>query len=619
MPRRCSKNFSPKTNINIILSFVIIILFIFSSIPHSVSGDNGSGDIPLWLHEELGTDPEDPKSPGVYVMYDNGYRTLDYNTWDTYQEPGGTETKTIATERVVIRRGTELKIGGYKEGYAEIHPAVEGMTTLEIQEVEDGWQIQIPPDSSVGTYTFTLTQDDWTDELDIFVIYDPWTLDMPEDELKAYAYDEGSVRPEKEYIFTTGHTLHEGTLHPFGDDRQDMLDMYEFALSAVAGSKDTRESAARIVRVVAQRGEAIPSSMANQPIIRDASQILFGSGTTVLHGEEFEYTGLTLEDAEVLSRNGQTIEGIDGLTDEGNTMKINAWCDEVSWAKTALLRAIGIPSRVASVHPTEDTDLMGHFMVEVWFEESLYQSDWSDSGGGDGWYVLDADQWNAEWYVAEPTFWMPAGECFSSRSNYGRMAETLYKGEYKIYKIYVPGTGEIDHRDDLIDVTQHYIGDEELLLDYGELTKLKGRGGGDYFRVELENISRLSLESSPTVEAGLYVSKMSYPVIPIAFEGYPFSSQVESYVGDEVVLGNGTYYISIYAPKNGSPAVEGDFGEYTLTLEETPNLTPNFEEGEIVEEDDERRTDDWTFRSYAIATLLFLFWIFAYVLKKKTN
>jgi len=614
MYRRYSKYFSYKTQI--ILSLVIIILFIFSSIPNSVSGDDTPEEIPLWLHEKLGTDPEDPKSPGLYVMYEDEYRTLDYNTWNTYQDPNGTDTITIATDRVVVRRGTELKIGGYKGGDAEIHPSVESMSTLEIQEVEDGWTIQVPQESSVGAYTFTLTQDDWTEELDIFIVYDPWNLNMPDDERKAYAYDEGSDRPEKEYIYTTGHTLHEGVLHPFGDEREDMLDMYEFALRAVAGSRDTQESAARIVRVIAQRSEAVPSSMQNQPIIRDASQILFGSGMTVLHGEEFEYTGLTLEDAEILSENGQTIEGIDGLTDEGMTKEINAWCDEVSWAKTALLRAIGIPSRVASIHPTEDTKLMGHFMAEVWFEESLYQTDWKDNEGG--WYVLDADQWNAEWYVEEPTFWMPGGECFSSRSNYGKISRVLFMGDYEYNNVYVSGTNDVENRDDFIDVTEYYVDDGHFELDYGTVTKLNGRGGGDFFKVEIDDISRLSLKSSPSFNGGLYVSREDYPAIPIAKEGYPFASPVESYVGEEVVLDEGTYYISIYAPKNGNPAVEGDFGEYTLNLEESPELTPDFEEEKIVE-DDEVRTDEWTIMDYAIGLTLVLLWGVAYIIKKKTS
>lgn len=600
----------------------VIALLVFSSIPLVVSGEMTEEDImieniPDWLHEKLGTDPEDPKSPGVYVIYRSEYQTLDYNTWETYEDPNGTET--IATDGVVIRRGTELKIGGHTEADAEIQPAVEGMTQLEIQEIQDGWNINIPEYSSVGPYTFTLTEGNWTEELDISVIYDPWDMDIPDDQRRAYAYDEESDRPEKDYIFTSGGILHEGALHPFGNDTYDRPDMYEFALRAVAGSEDTHRSAARLVRVVAQRSEAVPSEMQYQPLIRDASQILFGSGTTVMHGEEFEYTGLTLEDAEVLGKNGQTIEGIDGLTEDDKTKEINAWCDETSWAKTALLRSIGIPSRVASLHPTEDTDYMGHFMAETWFDDPLYETDWRDDQGQGGWYVLDGDEWNAEWYVTEPTFWMPAGEAFSSRSNYGRMTEVLFMSEYEIAGVYVPGTNQVTREEDLIDVTEHYIEDEDFKLDHGTLTKLKGRGVGDSFKVELENTSRLRLDSDPAVNASLYVSKEDYPAIPLVFEGYPFASPVESHYGDEVVLDKGAYYISIYAPKNGDPAVDGDFGEYTLTLEETPDLTPTFDEEDPEDEEDERRTADRSLQGYAIGSFLLFFWGFAYVLKKKTD
>ncbi len=568
-------------------------------------------EIPLWLYETLDLDPDDPYSLPVYALYEPDYRTLRYTGWETYEN--GTESITIATDRVVVRRGTTLVLGGYTEASAELLPTKDGMTTLEVEENKDGWHIDIPTDSTVGNYIFNVSKGDWSKEIDIFVVFDPWTLNISEDKLRAYAYDESSNRPEVDYILTSGFGIHGGTLRPFGDDREGWLDMYEFALAAVGNTTDPQEAAARIIRVVAQRNVAVPSGFDKQPLERDASQILFGSGETTIHHVTYDYEGLTIDDAITLSMNGATIPEIANYDQVEKSKLINGWCDEVSWAKTALLRSIGIPSRVASVHPTEDTELMGHFMSEAWFEDSLYRADWADDGGG--WYVLDADEWNARWYVADPVFWMPAGECFSSRANYGLMAEVLYMGQYKIEGIYVPGTDEITNINDFIDVTDHYINDEVMYLDYGTLTKLKGRGAGDYYKVSVRTNSRLSIESSPSVNASLYVSNKDFPAIPVATEGYPFRTPVSSYYGDEVVLDSGTYYIGIYAPKNGNPSVEGDFGTYTLHLEETPHLEPTFMDVREIPEDLDLRT----YLGHLVAFILLIVWVVSYYVMKETR
>ncbi|MFO8110482.1 MAG: transglutaminase-like domain-containing protein [Thermoplasmata archaeon] len=599
---------------NVALLVISLLLLPLISIGIS-SADGLNEDIPLWLHEQLGTDPDDPQSLGVYVIYDPDYHTLRYNCWTTYENENSTESIIIARERVVVRRGVALELDGYTDADAEIWETRSGMTPLQTEKLEDGWRIGIPSDSTIGKYVFSLSEGNWTAEMDIFVIYDPRTTSIPEDKLKAYAYDEGGTRPEKDYIVTDGLQVVEGTLRPFGDNREDRWDMYEFSLAAAGGSENTQEAAARLGRVVAQRCVAIPSAMTYQPKLRDASQILFGSGVTQLHGTPFNYTGLTLEDAEILGNNGQTIPGISHLTEDEETKMINAWCDETSWAATALLRSIGIPARVSSVHPSEDTRFMGHFMAEVWFEESLYHTDWGEDQGG--WYVLDSDEWNAEWYVSNPVFWSASGECISSRTNYGRMGEVLYMGEYNIDGIYSSGLGDAYELDDFIEVTDCYLEGEDILLDYGTLTKLKGRGGGDYFKVDLRVNSRLSLNSSQSLDAGLYVSEENYPVIPIVPEGYPFQGTVESYVGEEVILGRGTYYIAVYAPKNGHAAFEGDFGEYTLSMESTPHLSPDFDPPD--EEPEETRTGIQRYIGHIVGILLLTTWVLSYVVKKKTS
>ncbi len=594
---------------NVLLILTVSIIFLSSIIPTTLGEVDHENGIPEWLHEKLDSDPDDPHSLGVYALYDPDYSTSKYTGWRTFEEPDGDDTITIATERLVVRRGTRLLLQGDSEADASIRGEKEGLTALHIQERDDGWEIDVPDDCTVGKYIFSAADDDGSHEMEIFVVYDPWAMGISEDKLRAYAYDEESDRPEVDYIITTGHQTPQGVLRPFGDEREGWLDMYEFALSAVGNTTDPQEAAARIVRVVAQRSIASPSGFEGQPALRDASQILFGSGTTTILDEELQYQGLTLEDAEILSQNGRTINEIANYDQVEASKLINAWCDEVSWATASLLRSVGIPSRVASLHPTAETQLMGHFMVEVWFEESLYHTDWDDDEGG--WFVLDADEWNIEWHVEDPVFWMPLGECFTSRSNYRRVAEVLFDGRYEFGAVYVSG---LNHGE-FIDVSNHYITDEETLLDHGTLTKLKGRGGGDLYRVEVGRNSRLTLESSHNVNASIYVSRRNYPLIPVAEEGYPFTSHLPDLYDDEVVLGEGTYYVGIYAPQNSDPSVEGDFGTYTLHLEETPHLEPTFMDVREI-------PDDLDLRSYLghlVAFLLLVVWAISYHVMKKTR
>lgn len=581
-----------------------IVLSSFSTVStNTVEGADQSG-LTEAVELLIGSDPQDPRDPGIYVLYDDSYRTLKYNAWERYTD--GDDEVILATERVVIRRGTTLTIGGYTEAEYSLVTAKDGMSDLEVLEIEGGWQVDIGSDATVGRYEFILVEGDWQRSLDIFVVFDPWTTGISGSELKGYAYDEDGTRDEYDFIMPTDFSVFRGELHPFGDDGRGNHDMYEFALAAVGNATDTREAAARIVRVVAQRCVAVPSPLHHQPIIRDASQILFGNGTTIIHtgiGEydEFHYVGLTLEDAEILAQNGRTIHEIENFQTADRSKLINGWCDEVSWAKTALLRSVGIPSRVVSAHPTEDTDLMGHFMVEAWFERSLYVTSWDENPGG--WYVLDADEWNAHWWADHEEFWMPMGETFSSRSNYRLVTESLYFGRFQSRFAFVFGP---ENEPEPLDITQYYYGDD-FYLEYGKLTKLMGRGGGDYYKVTLEEPSRLTIGSTAHLNASIYTSEIGYPRIPIALEGFPFSELPPGYRGDEAILMPGTHYIAVYAPHNGDMSVEGDHGFYHLELE--------------VAEDVDMDDDDVGFRywGHLIALGFFILWMLSYVGKKRLS
>lgn len=691
-------------------AFVLIIVLVISVfVPFLSGGMNGEDGLqntsidPLeeWEQDLIGSDPEDPQDPGLYIRYREEYHTLNYEGWETYSQ---NESEIIlALERVVVRRGTTLTIGGYTDAEADLIPAKEGMDDLSIDENENGWIVDIPEDTTIGKYDFEVSAEVWSESLEIFVIYDPTRLNISEEERKAYAYDEEGDRDERAFFYTGGRSVIPRdeflpNLHPYGDDYEERPSMYEFALAGAGSSSDIQESAARLNRIVAQRSDARPEF---EPLIRDASDILFfGSespalnhdhyigwiekeeeidegevpdwlftrvnqieGVSLEDGDELQIAededwmwikdgetklvrveendqhlflyegglvttvldealkpveGLTLEDAEKLAENGVSIYDLE----EERSKVINGWCDEISFALVALLRSIGIPSRIVSLHPTPEVseDLMEHYFVEVWIEDSMYDKSWEDSEGD--WYVMDPDEWNVRFpsgIQGFPEFHMPLGETFSSRENYIRVAEELFKGEWvenqymrrwETQDLYIFGTGQDPEP---VRVTDQYLEGGEHELDYGSVSKIIGRGGGDLYRMEIDEHTKISISSEAQVEASLYVSDQDYPSIPTAITGYPFEEPPE-YVGDEVVLDvteEDTVYIGVYAPQNGDRSVEGNFGTYTLTIEEADEEELMGTEQDVLDYDETIRTEHY------YSAVLMIVWALSYIAIKK--
>ncbi len=660
---------------SIFVILFILILTITPMISSSSDVDTAGDGLLDWEKELIDSEIENPKDPGLFVRYQNNYRTLKYNCWETYSD--NDKEITIALERVVIRRGTSLFIGGYTDAdYSLITPDGDN-NGLSVNIREDGWEIKVDEESSLGKYEFRIEEDEWSTSIDIYVIFDPWEMNISEQKLKGYAYNEDGKRDEFGFIYTTSLQTQPASLHPFGNDRERRPDIYELALAAAGNEIDPQLAAARLTRLVAQRNDARPYGHFN---IRDACDNFFysvedpylrfafstekeenltdGNIPTWLD-EEFKKIGIDLQPEAFISRteeetwiktdvrplykieetdeqlgifeaivetsfDGEATKLVDGLTlddaeelgqngvsihelEEGDRSKIiNGWCDEVSLSLVSLLRSIGIPSRVASVHPTPevDEDLMGHFMVEVWFEESMYQTSWADNDGD--WYVLDADEWNARFpsgIPGNPDFWMPVGETFSSRKNYMKVAEELFKGRFDTQALYVFGPEDDTPPDppSRIDVTDAYLEAGEHVLEYGTLTKLIGRGAGDLYVLTVEETSKLTLTSDQGADPNIYHSEEDYPIIPIAEEGYPFESNPESYEGDKVILDPGTHYIGIYAPQNGDRSVEGNYGYYTLSLEESDEVREDADE----EHDLKAR--------HIIPFVLIVFWVLSFI------
>lgn len=584
-----------KVQMKIFAVFVVLLFligglsFFDTSTAQTASPKDSDGDgLYDWQEEVMDSDVNDSYDPGLYCMYKERYRTRDYRVWENYSSED--DEFWISTESVVVRRGTTLEFGGVEAADREIIGSKKDLDPLSSQ----GKEVEIPEDNTVGRYTYRVSKGNWSNSMEIDVIFDPWDTGLSKEKRKTYGYDEGSNRDERGYIYTSSGNVYQGELHPFGDGNENIPDIYRLALAGVGNMSSQQLAAVKLTRLVAQRNTAVPAMPGQNPQFRDARDILFY--------ETDRLEGLTLEDAEKLAMNG---ENIDELASEGKTKRMNNWCDESALSLTSLLRSVGIPSRVVSIHQTEDTEMMGHFISEAWFQDSLYHTSWGEDEGG--WFAFDADEWNVEWTARDPVFWMPMGECYSSRANYGRMIEHLFRVRYsfEVENYYIFEAGE-EEDPDPIHVTSSYKRGDIPFLEYGTITKYKGRGGGDLYKLKVENTSSLSISTSGGTEARIYMNEEEYPALKISYRGYPPDRPNMNITSDEVTLEPGEYYIGIYAPEAGDNSIEGNYGTYTLELEEAKS-----ESGTETEESGGQMMD------YAVSLSLLLIWVLSYIGMKK--
>jgi uncharacterized repeat protein (TIGR01451 family) len=166
------------------------------------------------------TNPMDPNSPGIYVRYQNNYKTIeyfsalnelekdDYENWVPKYLPmlrGG--DKYLMTDTMVVRRGTALRIGGPISGTLGI--TSNGLTTLTpAKDIYNGdWVINISTSAKVGTYTATLSVGStFSKSMPIYVIFElptPVTstdplYNLPQEAIQAFDYDDDPANKRDE-------------------------------------------------------------------------------------------------------------------------------------------------------------------------------------------------------------------------------------------------------------------------------------------------------------------------------------------------------------------------------------------------------------------------------------
>ncbi|MFQ5611446.1 MAG: hypothetical protein ACE5H9_04865, partial [Anaerolineae bacterium] len=210
------------------------------------SDDDGLPDGQEQLYD---TNPLDDTSPGIYVEYSDDLKTSKYFSW---QRHGNNH---IATDTVIVRRGSTFYIGGPADASIEIGKSLSWLTSLWPTKHQCGpgrWQVEVPIWGTVGKYTITMEKDGWSKSIDLYVIFDLPT-NMSQDEIETYVYsdDPANTRDEYSIFYVTadidwyyGSAYHQsvGYGYRFQTDQYQSY-VVEHAMNAVNGYSD-RESAA---------------------------------------------------------------------------------------------------------------------------------------------------------------------------------------------------------------------------------------------------------------------------------------------------------------------------------------------------------------------------------------
>ncbi|MBN1935986.1 MAG: InlB B-repeat-containing protein [Anaerolineae bacterium] len=137
------------------------------------------------------THPLDEQSPGLYGRYENSFLTRQYFsvTDPAYLAWTHGGDRYLMTEAIVVRRGTTFRVGG--PAGATLTLSGSGLTALSpVADVcNGGWTVTIPSNSTVGTYTVTVSKGGWSKSIPVYVIFE-LPSDLTQAQIDAYIYDD---------------------------------------------------------------------------------------------------------------------------------------------------------------------------------------------------------------------------------------------------------------------------------------------------------------------------------------------------------------------------------------------------------------------------------------------
>ncbi len=154
----------------------------------SMSDSDGDG-LTDREEEEYGTDP---LIPDMYVRYRDYFFTEEYYCWIN---------GSISFDDIVLRRGTFFTVHGAPFSEISVQKTRDNLEPLKVVRTGLGsWTIHIDKDGPIGIYNISLSLCDgnpWERNMTLYVIFNPFDKDLSLSEIKAYAYDETGDRDTK--------------------------------------------------------------------------------------------------------------------------------------------------------------------------------------------------------------------------------------------------------------------------------------------------------------------------------------------------------------------------------------------------------------------------------------
>ncbi|MDH4137176.1 MAG: hypothetical protein OEW09_10750, partial [Anaerolineae bacterium] len=159
------------------------------------SDDDGLTDGQEKLYD---TDPFNDHSPGIYVEYGNHLKTRQYFGKESWFDPDwGWQQygdRFISLGAVVVRRGATFYVGGPAGATIQIKKSRSSLTTLTpVRDACNGrWRIYVPSGGTVGKYQITLQEGDWSESLNLYVIFElpTPTSSLTQAMINAFLYDD---------------------------------------------------------------------------------------------------------------------------------------------------------------------------------------------------------------------------------------------------------------------------------------------------------------------------------------------------------------------------------------------------------------------------------------------
>jgi hypothetical protein len=217
------------------------------------------------------TNPLDAYSPGVYVEYQNELQTREYFPWRRH----GSKYIALSNpgpDSVVVRRGSTFSVGGPPNAQLQIYKSYSWLTTLSAEQnmCSGRWDVHVPADGTVGIYTITMQDGDWSQSLNLYIIFELPTgvsdafvdayvydddLDLLRDRTSLGYWDE-KVNGRYEYTHSDyswipwGSYISHGYAWSFDTAHFDQHIVADFVMPAINGTSSTWSAANALVKLV---------------------------------------------------------------------------------------------------------------------------------------------------------------------------------------------------------------------------------------------------------------------------------------------------------------------------------------------------------------------------------